>query len=478
MAKPIGEWWSTYFDAGYVREYEPLFDLVSDRRQVARLIELLQLESGARILDVPCGQGRHAHLLAEAGFDVDGLDLSAHLIALAKQRGTAKNLRYRRGDMRRLPANWTGRFDAVLDLFTSFGFFADARDDAKVIHEFARVLKPGGVLVWHGGSRDGVMAKFLPSDWWQTKDGTIIAQDREFDPLSGFLTIKSLWQGKRGTERRDPEVATFERGDDGGLVHQGTPPRIDQHRPSALRQQGAVHEVKGGFGQRQGKHQELRVGNHPRQVVHPGDRLEWRLRLAGARDPMHTAAQRRERRSHTAPHLSGAENQHPAATQGGEFAGGPSTVALVVQKRGQVLSHRQGARQAPLADLRAEGFVVARQQGAGRKGPAEEVSVHAGAGGVHPPNVIEREGGWRAKPHVGVGPVEIRLGHFGSVAGPDFETRAALVDPHGEGVAVAVHDEEASGRGGQRHGCNGRAGGGGWEGSRREQGTGNRERET
>lgn len=209
MANPIGEWWSTYFDAGYVREYEPLFDLVSDRRQVARLIELLQLESGARILDVPCGQGRHAHLLAEAGFDVDGLDLSAHLIALAKQRGTAKNLRYRRGDMRKLPANWTGRFDAVLDLFTSFGFFSDARDDAKVIHEFARVLKPGGVLVWHGGSRDGVMAKFLPSDWWQTTDGTIIAQDREFDPLSGFLTIKSLWQGKRGTERREHRIRLY-----------------------------------------------------------------------------------------------------------------------------------------------------------------------------------------------------------------------------------------------------------------------------
>lgn len=203
------DWWASYFDQGYVNEYEPLFDLVSDRQQVARLMELLQLESGARIADVPCGQGRHAHLLAEAGYDVDGLDLSAHLIALAKARGTARNLRYRRGDMRKLPANWTGCFDAVLNLFTSFGFFSDARDDAQVIREFARVLKPGGVLVWQGGSRDGVMAKFLPSDWWQTKDGTIIAQDREFDPLSGFLTIKSVWQGKRRTERREHRIRLY-----------------------------------------------------------------------------------------------------------------------------------------------------------------------------------------------------------------------------------------------------------------------------
>lgn len=203
------EWWRSYFDAGYVREYEPLFDRVSDRQQVARLIDLLQLESGARVADIPCGQGRHAHLLAEAGYDVDGLDLSAHLIGLAKKRGTARNLRYRRGDFRRLPAAWTDRFDAVLNLFTSFGFFADARDDAAVIREFARVLKPGGQLVWQGGSRDGVMAKFLPSDWWQTHDGTIIAQDREFDPVSGFLTIRSLWQGKRGTERREYRIRLY-----------------------------------------------------------------------------------------------------------------------------------------------------------------------------------------------------------------------------------------------------------------------------
>ncbi len=203
------DWWKTYFDQGYVREYEPLFDLVSDRQQVSRLIDLLQLESGARIADIPCGQGRHAHLLAEAGYDVDGLDLSAHLIDIARARGTGRTLRYRRGDFRKLPAAWTGRFDAVLNLFTSFGFFADARDDAQVIREFARVLKPGGMLVWQGGSRDGVMAKFLPSDWWQTNDGTIIAQDRGFDPVSGFLTINSVWQGKRGTERREHRIRLY-----------------------------------------------------------------------------------------------------------------------------------------------------------------------------------------------------------------------------------------------------------------------------
>lgn len=203
------DWWSTYFDAGYVREYEPLFNLTEDRAQVARLLELLELPSGARVLDLACGQGRHAHLLAEAGFSVDGYDLSKDLLKLAKERGTSKTLRYTRGDMRKLPTLWRRRFDAVVNLFTSFGFFTDPTDDAKVIKECARVLKPGGVMIWQGGSRDGVMSKFLASDWWTAKDGTIIAQDRDFDPLSGVLTIKSTWQGKKRRELREHRIRLY-----------------------------------------------------------------------------------------------------------------------------------------------------------------------------------------------------------------------------------------------------------------------------
>jgi SAM-dependent methyltransferase len=147
---------------------------------------------------VPCGQGRHAHLLAEAGFKVDGLDYSEHLLKLARNRGEGPALRYVQGDMRKLPSRWTGRFSAVLNLFTSFGFFTDPADDARVIREFARVLASGGILLWHGGSRDGVMARFLSRDWWQTRDGTMVAHERSFDPLSGILTIGSTWRGAAG----------------------------------------------------------------------------------------------------------------------------------------------------------------------------------------------------------------------------------------------------------------------------------------
>ena len=167
------------------------------------------LPVGARILDVPCGQGRHAHLLAEAGYDVHGVDLSRDLLALARKRGTSANLNYTRADMRALSPAWTGRFDAVINLFTSFGFFLDPADDARVIHEFARVLAAGGLLLWHGGSRDGVMAKFLDRDWWTTRNGTVIGHERSFDPLSGVMTVRSTWRGPRTSGDREHRIRLY-----------------------------------------------------------------------------------------------------------------------------------------------------------------------------------------------------------------------------------------------------------------------------
>jgi SAM-dependent methyltransferase len=111
--------------------------------------------------------------------------------------------------MRKLPARWTRRFDAVVNLFTSFGFFTDPADDRRVIQEFARVLKPGGLLVWHGGSRDGVVARFLARDWWTVKDGTVVAHERSFDPLSGVLTIRSTFRGPRRSGEREHRIRLY-----------------------------------------------------------------------------------------------------------------------------------------------------------------------------------------------------------------------------------------------------------------------------
>ena len=206
---PGAEWWRTYFDEQYLLEYEPIFSPERDRREVARMLDVLELGAGAKLLDVPCGHGRHAHLLAEAGFDVTGLDFSPTLLARAKARGTGSRLRYLRGDMRKLPSRWSGRFDGVLNLFTSFGFFQHPLDDAGVIGELSRVLKPGGVLLWHGASRDGVARGLVPRDWWTSTDGTMFACERDFDPLSGLLTVRTTVRGRGKPVERSHQIRLY-----------------------------------------------------------------------------------------------------------------------------------------------------------------------------------------------------------------------------------------------------------------------------
>ena len=183
--------------------------LTTTRQQAARLVELLELPVGARLLDCACGHGRHAHLLAEAGFDVDGVDYSDTLLAAARARGTGPRLRYAKADMRQLPARWTGRFEAVVNVFTSFGFFLHQADDARAMAEMARVLKPGGVLVWNGGDRDGIAAKLLERDWWLTEAGTMIGQEREFDAMSGIMTVRSTWRGRKGAGEREHRIRLY-----------------------------------------------------------------------------------------------------------------------------------------------------------------------------------------------------------------------------------------------------------------------------
>ncbi|MBI3791340.1 MAG: class I SAM-dependent methyltransferase [Gemmatimonadetes bacterium] len=203
------EWWMDHFDATYLREWGPVQGPVTSRQEVARLLELLGLPAGAKVLDCACGQGRHAHLMAEAGLDVTGVDYSADLLAAARKRGTGPGLQYVQGDMRALPPRWTRRFHGVVNLFTSFGFFLQQADDAKAMAEMARVLKPGGVLVWNGGDRDGIAAKLLSRDWWLSEAGTMIGQERDFDALSGILTVRSTWRGPQGAGERTHRIRLY-----------------------------------------------------------------------------------------------------------------------------------------------------------------------------------------------------------------------------------------------------------------------------
>ncbi|MBI4462519.1 MAG: class I SAM-dependent methyltransferase [Acidobacteria bacterium] len=161
---------------------------------VRSLIRLLRLRRGARILDVPCGYGRHAVELARRRFDVTGVDISPALLAQARQAAAAAGVRaeFRRGDMRRLA--YRRRFDAVLNLFTSFGYFGDA-GDLRVLRNFHSALRPDGWLVLHLINRDWLVRHYQP--YARSRMSEFVVTERSRLDLATSLVITD-WTVERG----------------------------------------------------------------------------------------------------------------------------------------------------------------------------------------------------------------------------------------------------------------------------------------
>jgi cyclopropane fatty-acyl-phospholipid synthase-like methyltransferase len=98
----------------------------------------------ARILDVPCGAGRHALGLAARGYDVTGIDLSEDAIERASAAAGALPARFVRADMREFPIE--ARFDAAICLGNSIGYFGP-EGMAALFARLAAALRPGGKLI-------------------------------------------------------------------------------------------------------------------------------------------------------------------------------------------------------------------------------------------------------------------------------------------------------------------------------------------
>jgi SAM-dependent methyltransferase len=118
-------------------------------QEVSFLVDELGLEAGARVLDVGCGPGRHAHALAARGIEVVGIDLSWRFVALGAAAGASA--RFAQADARALPVR-DGSFDAALSLCQgAFGLLggpgADPGGEARVLEGMARAVRDGGSVV-------------------------------------------------------------------------------------------------------------------------------------------------------------------------------------------------------------------------------------------------------------------------------------------------------------------------------------------
>lgn len=141
----MSEWYEESFGEDYLRVYNDR-DEQGAAHEVHGMIAWLKLPAGAEVLDLCCGMGRHSLSLAEKGYAVTGMDLSDVLLDEARKEEGADNVRWVQGDMRELPFA-DGSFDAVVNLFTSFGYFKEDAEHVRVLREIRRVLRPGGRFI-------------------------------------------------------------------------------------------------------------------------------------------------------------------------------------------------------------------------------------------------------------------------------------------------------------------------------------------
>lgn len=193
------EWYERSFGRDYLLVYRHR-DFQGATQEVHRMMEWLRLPASASILDLCCGMGRHAQALAEAGYRVTGVDLSEVLLEEAMAHDTLGQVKFLRGDMRELPVD--GPFDAVVNLFTSFGYFTDNEDNARVFQEIHRVLKPQGRFIVDFLNPSYVRQHLVPHSE-RVDGGTRIEERRRIE--NGFVKKAITLTDASGGEQREYE---------------------------------------------------------------------------------------------------------------------------------------------------------------------------------------------------------------------------------------------------------------------------------
>jgi SAM-dependent methyltransferase len=150
------------------------------------LLKSLNARDGSRLLDVPCGVGRHSIELARAGCIVTGVDASDEMIAAAQAESAGLPVAWIMGDMRELP--WTSEFDGAFCFGNSFGCL-DSDGARTFLAAVAGALKPGGRFALETGmAAESILPSLQRTGWYKVGDIYMLSE-RRYYPREGRLDI-------------------------------------------------------------------------------------------------------------------------------------------------------------------------------------------------------------------------------------------------------------------------------------------------
>jgi len=148
------------------------------RAEVDFLERALRLRQAARVLDVPCGHGRHSLELAARGFRPTGVDLSREQLDEARTRAAAAclSIEWRQADMRDLP--WQAEFDGGFSLGNNFGFL-DPPGTRAWLEAVSRALRPGARFVFdYGLAAESILPRLRDREWTRIGDILFLEENR------------------------------------------------------------------------------------------------------------------------------------------------------------------------------------------------------------------------------------------------------------------------------------------------------------
>jgi ubiquinone/menaquinone biosynthesis C-methylase UbiE len=201
-----------WYDRFFQHEYLSFDEHPGTQREVDFLVEVLRLSRGAHLLDLCCGYGRHAIPLSKNDLNVTGVDRSPVMLKRASERatedeGTSGNPDFVRADMSRLP--FTSPFDAVISMFSSFGYFEDDDDNFRVLRQVSEVLKPDGLFLLETANREYVVRHFNPVQVYHPK-GDLLIEERAFDVVSSrsHVNVTLISEGRETRLRHSIRLYT------------------------------------------------------------------------------------------------------------------------------------------------------------------------------------------------------------------------------------------------------------------------------
>ena len=192
MTDNENEWFKTWFDTTYYHILYQHRDFQEAEDFISNLLDYLSLPTSSNCLDLACGKGRHSIFLNQQGYSVTGVDLSSSSIAKAKPYET-DTLSFDVHDMRKVYKE--DAYDAIFNLFTSFGYFDQQDDNLNVLQSMYKMVHKDGQIVIDFMIADYALDHLVPYEE-KILDGICFKISKRFDGTHIFKDIEFEDEGE------------------------------------------------------------------------------------------------------------------------------------------------------------------------------------------------------------------------------------------------------------------------------------------